>query len=301
MTHLEDLRYLVAELSRERGLNNFVEGGEGACRGAEDVSNVGIMDSAVDTSGSNVTESELSDEGLAALEDALFSQFRALVNTREPMPATERFLAVQNRVLRTRIERVGITQASDLPSVPSDGRISLWRGDITTLAADAIVNAANDQLLGCWVPGHYCIDNAIHTFAGIQLRADCARIMATQGHAEPTGLAKITPAYNLPARYVIHTVGPIAAGHPSARDCELLAQSYNSCLDVAAERGCRSIAFCCISTGVFGFPQEAAARIATDTVRAWLDAHDYDIHVIFNVFSLQDERIYRDILFCTRS
>jgi O-acetyl-ADP-ribose deacetylase (regulator of RNase III) len=301
MTHLEDLRYLVAELSRERGLDNLAEGGEGACRGARGVGNAGIVDFLADASGLCESESVLSDEDLAALEDALFNQFRALVNTREPMPATERFLAVQDRMLRTCIARAGITQASNLPSVSSDSRISLWRGDITTLAADAIVNAANDQLLGCWVPGHYCIDNAIHTFAGIQLRADCARIMAAQGHAEPTGLAKITPAYNLPAHYVIHTVGPIAAGHPSTRDCELLAQSYNSCLDVAAERGCRSIAFCCISTGVFGFPQEAAARIATNTVRVWLDAHDCDIHVIFNVFSPQDERIYHDILFRTCS
>jgi O-acetyl-ADP-ribose deacetylase (regulator of RNase III) len=303
MTHLEDLRYLVAELSRERGLDDFAEaeGAEGSRRGARGVDNAGVMDFAADASGLGESKSGLSDEDLAALEDALFNQFRALVNTREPKPATERFLAVQDRMLRTRIEYAGITQADDLPPVPIDSRISLWRGDITTLAADAIVNAANDQLLGCWVPGHYCIDNAIHTFAGIQLRADCARIMAAQGHAEPTGLAKITPAYNLPAHYVIHTVGPIAAGHPSARDCELLAQSYNSCLDVAAERGCHSIAFCCISTGVFGFPQEAAARIATDTVRAWLDAHDCDIHVIFNVFSAQDERIYHDILFCTCS
>lgn len=230
-------------------------------------------------------------------EDALFAQFRALVNTREPIPASEDFLAVQDRVLQGMIEDAGVTEADELPRVPVDPRISLWRGDITTIRADAIVNAANSQMLGCWVPGHHCIDNAIHTFAGVQLRLACAEIMAAQGHDEPTGQAKVTPAFNLPSRYVIHTVGPIANGHPTQQDRGLLAMSYLSCLDTAEEMGCESIAFCCISTGVFGFPQRDAAEIAVRMVRHWLDEHESDMHMVFNVFTQDDERIYHELLF----
>lgn len=241
--------------------------------------------------------SQLAGVESAAGEEALFRQFRDLVNTREPLPTSAEFLVTQDRVLQGLIEDAGITDAAALSRVPLDNRLSLWRGDITTLAADAIVNAANSRMLGCWVPGHYCIDNAIHTFAGVQLRAECARLMREQGHEEPTGRAKVTPAYNLPARFVIHTVGPIANGHPTRRDEELLAQSYTSCLNAAESLGCTSLAFCCISTGVFGFPQEKAVPIAVATVRAWLDAHGSDLHIVFNVFSEKDERIYHELLF----
>lgn len=230
-------------------------------------------------------------------EDALFAMYRDLVNMREPWPVPEEVLAAQDRMLRERIEKAGITDADALPRVPSDSRMSLWRGDITTLAADAIVNAANSQMLGCWVPGHYCIDNAIHTFAGVQLRSECADIMCAQGHGEPTGKAKVTRAYNLPSKWVIHTVGSIANGAPTNEDRELLASSYVSCLDAAKDIGARNIAFCCISTGVFGFPQEDAAEIAVDTVRGWLDRNESDIHVIFNVFGQRDEDIYHELLF----
>lgn len=233
-------------------------------------------------------------------EDELFQMYRNLVNTREPIPAPDGFLPIQDRVLQSIIEDAGITNAAALPRVPLDARLSLWRGDITTLAIDAIVNAANSRMLGCWVPGHYCIDNAIHSFAGVQLRLECARLMRRQGYEEPTGRAKVTPAYNLPAQYVIHTVGPVANGHPSARDRELLAQSYASCLDAAIAIGCKSIAFCCISTGVFGFPQEEAAEIAVRTVRKWLDAHEPNLHVVFNVFGPKDEEIYRELLYNAR-
>ena len=167
---------------------------------------------------------------------------------------------------------------------------------ITTLAVDAIVNAANSQLLGCWVPGHHCFDNAIHTFAGAQLRAECARLMDAQGHEEPTGAAKITPAFNLPARHVIHTVGPIANGYPADSHREQLASCYRSCLDLAAKYSLRSIAFCCISTGIFGFPQEEAAGIAIRTVREWLEERETDIDIVFNVFDDRDEALYRKIL-----
>ena len=229
--------------------------------------------------------------------DELWATFRAIVNTRPPIPADSAWLAMQDELLQGMIAEAGISTPDDATPSPIDPRLRLWRGDITTLATDAIVNAANSQMLGCWVPGHYCIDNAIHTFAGVQLRAECARIMEAQGHEEPTGTAKITPAYNLPAKHVIHTVGPIAGGHPTDLHHEQLASCYKSCLDIAAENGLASVAFCCISTGIFGFPQKEAAQIAVQTVREWLDAHEgAGITVVFNVFLREDEAIYRDLL-----
>ncbi|WP_302319695.1 macro domain-containing protein, partial [Gordonibacter pamelaeae] len=173
--------------------------------------------------------------------DEAFAEFRALVNTREPRPADGRFLAVQDRLLRGLIAQAGIARAAELPPTPADARLSVWRGDITTLEADAIVNAANSALLGCWVPGHHCIDNAIHTFAGVQLRLACAELMERQGHAEPTGRAQVTDAYNLPAHWVLHTVGPIADGAPTERHRRELASCYESCLEAAAARGCRTV------------------------------------------------------------
>lgn len=229
--------------------------------------------------------------------DEQWRTFRALVNTREPLSATAAFLAAQNELLRGFIAEAGITRGEDIPPAPADPRLALWQGDITTLAVDAIVNAANSGMTGCWQPLHSCIDNAIHTFAGVQLRLECAQLMAAQGYEEPTAQAKVTDAYNLPARRVIHTVGPIAAGRPSQRHRRELAQCYTACLDAAAGEGLGSIAFCCISTGVFSFPQEEAARIAVRTVRAWLDAHPQaDIRVIFNVFLDEDAAIYRRLL-----
>ena len=229
--------------------------------------------------------------------DELFATFRALVNTREPLPAGDALLAAQDELLGGMIANVGVTHVADIDPTPTDPRLRLWRGDITTLATDAIVNAANSQMLGCWVPGHHCIDNAIHTFAGVQLRLACAGLMEAQGHEEGTGLAKVTPAFNLPSKYVIHTVGPIAQGHPTARHRLQLAECYRSCLDAAAGLGLHSVAFCCISTGIFGFPQEEAAEIAVRTVRSWLDDHDdAGIIVVFNVFGEADEAIYRSVL-----
>ncbi|MBQ9020552.1 MAG: protein-ADP-ribose hydrolase [Eggerthellaceae bacterium] len=225
----------------------------------------------------------------------LWKEFRALVNTRKPSDAPA-WLAAQDELLRGLIVEAGIHSVDSAIASPLDARLHLWRGDITTLAVDAIVNAANSQMLGCWVPGHHCIDNAIHTFAGVQLRAECARIMDAQGYEEPTGQAKITPAYNLPARFVIHTVGPIANGAPTELHCAQLAQSYRSCLNLAAEHELETIAFCCISTGVFGFPQQEAADIAVGTVRTWLDDYASNMAVVFNVFNDKDERIYWKLL-----
>ena len=187
-----------------------------------------------------------------------------------------------------------MTRAEELPFVREG--LALWQGDITTLACDAVVNAANSAMLGCFHPGHHCIDNAIHTFAGVQLRLFCARMMEEQGHPEPAGRARITPAFNLPARRVIHTVGPAVRGVPSARDAELLASCYASCLEAAAENGVETLAFCCISTGVFGFPQEQAAEIAVRTVTGLRTRYPSIEKVIFNVFRNSDLVIYRRLL-----
>lgn len=229
--------------------------------------------------------------------DYSWESFRALVNTRQPLWPSEEFLSAQDAFLQDEIAYKGITKASDLIPASCDNRLILWQRDITTLEADAIVNAANSKLLGCWVPGHNCIDNAIHTYAGVQLRCTCNEIMKQQGHDEPSGSAKITPAFNLPAHYVLHTVGPIVMESLTRTDCVTLANCYRSCLNLANENKLTSVAFCCISTGVFGFPQQEAAAIAFDTVLDWLDGHDTSIErVIFNVFLDKDCDLYKELL-----
>ena len=218
---------------------------------------------------------------------------RSLMNVRPPAPVSGEFLREQDRYLQTRLSERDVTKVTDL--TPVQPGLYLWQGDITTLAADAIVNAANSQMLGCFVPCHGCIDNAIHTYAGVQLRLECARIMAGQKE-EPTGRAKITNAYNLPCRYVLHTVGPIIHGAVTQTDRELLAGCYRSCLELAAAYGLKSIAFCCISTGEFHFPNELAAKIAIQTVREWQQKNPDKIGVIFNVFKDSDYEIYKSLL-----
>ncbi len=220
---------------------------------------------------------------------------RALMNVRPPRPIGAEFLKVQDEYLRAERDLRGVVDAEALPALPSDPRMALWQGDITTLKADAIVNAANSALLGCFYPLHGCIDNIVHTRSGVQLRLLCSEIMAKQGHEEPAGRAKITPAFNLPSRYILHTVGPIISGRVTQRDRELLASCYRSCLELAAANGCRSVAFCCISTGEFHFPNELAAQIAVDAVRDFLDAHD-GLRVIFDVYKDLDLEIYRNLL-----
>jgi O-acetyl-ADP-ribose deacetylase (regulator of RNase III) len=221
---------------------------------------------------------------------------RALFNVRPAAPVGAAFLAIQDAYLSGLIAAQGMTDASTLPAVPADKRLVLWRGDITTLKIDAIVNAANSGLEGCWQPNHACIDNCIHTFAGVQLRLRCHELMAAQGHAEPTGQAKLTPGYNLPAAYVLHTVGPIIDHPLTARDVTLLASCYTSCLEQAARNGCRNVAFCCISTGVFRFPPDRAAEIAVQTVKDYLDHAPVLERVVFNVFSQKDAAIYKYLL-----
>ena len=221
---------------------------------------------------------------------------RSLFNVRPPYPASDDFLKVQDEYLSEVIRRRGIVDAAALPAVKADSRMSLWKGDITALKADAIVNAANSALLGCWQPCHSCIDNIIHSLSGVQLRIKCNELMEAQGHEEETGKAKITPAYNLPCKYVLHTVGPIISGPLQKSDCDLLARCYQSCLELAVENGCRSIAFCCIYTGVFHFPNDKAAEIAVRTVTSFLDTRKEDIRVIFNVFKDVDLHIYQTLL-----
>ena len=222
---------------------------------------------------------------------------RALMNLREPQEIDAAFLRVQDAYLQEEAARKGITALDEL--TPVEPGLYLWQGDITTLCCDAIVNAANSGLTGCYIPCHSCIDNAIHTYAGVQLRLACARLLTAQGHPEPTGQAKITDGYNLPARHVLHTVGPIVTGGiPSEYQEEQLADCYRSCLALADAHGLESIAFCCISTGEFGFPQRRAAEIAVRTVTEYLDTNARTCinTVIFNVFKDDDLSIYRDIL-----
>lgn len=219
---------------------------------------------------------------------------RGLMNVRHPAATSKEFLEVQDDYLHEELAAKKITRLSDLR--PIQNGIYLWRGDITTLECGAIVNAANSGMTGCYQPCHDCIDNCIHTYAGVQLRLKCAEIMAQQGYKEPTGQAKITPAYNLPCEHVIHTVGPIVQGELTQEHCALLESCYRSCLELADENGVGSIAFCCISTGVFMFPNDKAAEIAVDTVQKYKTETGSKIEVIFNVFKEQDEGIYRELL-----
>ena len=219
---------------------------------------------------------------------------RGLMNLRPPAHVSGEFLQVQDAYFQERLKERGVTQLEDLR--PVQPGLYLWQGDITTLEVDAIVNAANSGMTGCYVPCHGCIDNAIHTYAGMQLRLECAEIMRKQGHEEETGHAKITGGYNLPCRYVLHTVGPIVSGTLTKEHEQQLASCYRSCLDLAAENNCESLAFCCISTGEFHFPNEKAAEIAVETVKAWQARHTGELEVVFNVFKDSDREIYEKLL-----
>ena len=219
---------------------------------------------------------------------------RSLFNVRMPGKISEDFLKVQDEYLRETTKEKGITDLSEL--TPIEDGIYLWQGDITTLRCDAIVNAANSGMTGCYQPCHNCIDNCIHTYAGIQLRNACADIMEKQGYEEPTGQAKITPGFNLPCKYVLHTVGPLVSGQLTQEHKDLLASSYRSCLELADKNNVKSIAFCCISTGVFMFPNERAAEIAVQTVRDYQRKTNSRIEVIFNVWKDIDYEIYRGLL-----
>ncbi len=218
---------------------------------------------------------------------------RSLMNVREPGPADPEFLEMQDAYLQLRLRERGVTDYREL--TPIRPRLYLWRGDITLLRCDAIVNAANEGMTGCYRPCHACIDNCIHTYAGVQLRQRCGELMEAQGHPEPTGQCKCTPAYNLPSRFVLHTVGPIVSGALTPWHEGMLKSCYLRCLETAESAGAESVAFCCISTGVFRFPAPRAAQIAVETVSGWQSRHP-DMDVIFNVFSEKDDALYRQIL-----
>ena len=223
---------------------------------------------------------------------------RSLMNIRMPRPVSQETLSLQDQYLQIRAKEKGIVTLADLPE-DRDG-ITLWQGDITRLQADAIVNS---QMLGCFAPCHGCIDNCLHTYAGVQMRLECAGQMEIlrrkngAGYEQPTAVPMLTDGYNLPARKVVHIVGPIVDGPLMDRHRLELAACYVNTLNLCAENGLRNVAFCCISTGVFSFPQQEAAGIAVQTVRAWLKAHPDQIDlVIFNVFTDKDDLIYRELL-----
>ena len=219
---------------------------------------------------------------------------RALMNVCPLMEFDENFLRMQDELLSAEVLERGVVKLEDIPNVAP--HIKIWRGDITRLEVDAIVNAANEKLLGCFIPLHGCIDNAIHSAAGLQLRDACQKIMEAQGHDEPTGSAKITPAFNLPSKFILHTVGPIVKENcePTPTEENQLAACYKSCLKLAARNNLRSVAFCCISTGEFHFPNRRAAEIAIATVKNFLATRELEI--VFNVFKELDEKIYRELL-----
>ncbi len=219
---------------------------------------------------------------------------RGLMNVRSPRRISPEFLKIQDAYLQEETAEKGIVDVADLPEIRKG--ISVWQGDITSLKCDAIVNAANSGMTGCYVPNHRCIDNCIHSFAGIELRLECAELMKRQGHEEPTGRAKITKGYNLPCKYVIHTVGPIIYDRVRRADEELLADCYRYCLSLAAEHGLTNIAFCCISTGEFHFPNRRAAEIAVQTAEVFLQKESSIKKVIFNVFKDMDKEIYEELL-----
>ena len=223
---------------------------------------------------------------------------RGLFNVRKPKEASEDFLKMQDSFLQEMTREKGIVDGDSLEATALDGRLVLWQGDISTLKVDAIVNACNSALLGCFIPNHNCIDNVEHSMAGVQMRYACFRQMQEQGHEEATGKCKITPGYNLPAKYVLHTVGPIVQGELTEKERKELRSCYRACLTKATEAKCKSIDFCCISTGVFMFPKDRAAEIAVSTVREWLDAHPESTveRVIFNVFTDEDKEIYEELL-----
>lgn len=229
-------------------------------------------------------------------KEAQENLLRSLMNVRMPKPVDAEFLRIQDAYLQERSVERGITDCALLKAEESDPRLFIWKGDITTLKCDAIVNACNNKMLGCFNPMHACIDNFIHTYAGIQLRLKMDEIMRAQGCDEPTGQAKITSGYNLPARYILHTVGPIIDWKVTKEKENQLADCYRACLELAAEQGAKSIAFCCLSTGVFRFPNQRAAEIAVQTVKNYLETDSRIKQVIFNVFKDEDLVIYKNLL-----
>ena len=236
-------------------------------------------------------------------EDEKRRVLRSLMNVRLPRDMDAETLHVQDEYLRERAEEKGVVALADIPCIAGYPQISIWQGDITRLAVDAIVNAANSQMLGCFVPMHACIDNCIHSFAGVQLRVECNRQMGLlrarygRSYEQPTAVPMLTDGYNLPAKKIVHIVGPIVERQLTEALEQDLADCYTNTLDLCAKNGLRSVAFCCISTGVFHFPNDRAAEIAVKTVLAWLSEHKGQMdRVIFNVFKEADKALYERLL-----
>ncbi len=218
---------------------------------------------------------------------------RGLVNRRPPQSVPEEILALEDAYLQEELQG----KITDFHSLsPREERIYLWQGDICTLKIDGIVNAANSGMLGCFYPNHSCIDNFIHSFSGVRLRLACAEIMEKQGTPEETGKAKITQAFNLPSKFILHTVGPIVHGTLENSHKQALISAYQSCLTLATKNSLDSLAFCCISTGEFHFPQEEACEIAVSQVRNYLKTQDQNLKVVFNVFKDEDLKLYEEKL-----
>ena len=228
--------------------------------------------------------------------EELKAKWRGLVNIRQPKVAPAEYVTLENEYLKEYLAP-RVQTLADCLSTTND-QIKLYYGDLCELKVDAIVNAANSEMLGCFIPNHRCIDNAIHTFSGIELRSFCHHLMEKQGKKEPVGKAKITPAFNLPSKYIIHTVGPFLPPGQKVTPLreQLLAGCYKSCLEAAREVGLSTIAFCGISTGEFGFPKEPAARIAVDTVNKWLQANSSTMTVVFSTYTKEDQSIYQKLL-----
>lgn len=225
-------------------------------------------------------------------EEKLYNYFRCLMNIRSPDNISEEYLQIEDEYLQDRLKNKKLTGIDDIK--PIKDNLYIWQGDITTLKIEAIVNAANSAMLGCFVPLHKCIDNAIHSASGTRLRLHCNEIM--KGNLEKTGSCIITPAFNLPSKYVLHTVGPIIKNEVSKNDEELLYKCYKTCLETAKNNNIKSIAFCSISTGEFRFPNELASHIAVKAVKDFLENTKYNIKIVFNVFKDLDYKLYNNIL-----
>lgn len=228
--------------------------------------------------------------------------WRALCNIRNAKPISAEYLKVQDEYLQERLEETQLTNVENIKSIKETysktnlenaNKICLWQGDITKLKIDAIVNAANSQGLGCFQPLHNCIDNQIQTFSGIQMRLECDKYMKKIGYNLPTGKAFITNGYNLPSKYVIHTVGPIINFEVSNEDKKLLKDCYINSLKIASEKGLKTIAFPCISTGIFRFPKELAVMCAFQGINEFLRDNKNSLEkIIFNVYGEEDFDIY---------
>lgn len=239
--------------------------------------------------------------GRRASERDVRAHLAALLTLRPPRPLPREVAAELDALLAREAAARATTDAATLPRLADDGplaSVSLWQGDLTALRVDALVDAANAAMLGCFSPGHACVDNALHAAAGPGLRAECADVVGAQGHPEPTGSVQVTGAYHLPARHVLHTVGPVVGeGGPTATDAALLRSCYLACLEAARREGDESIAFPAISAGAFGYPPADAAAVAVAAVVEWLDAHPgVPMHVVLVAYSAQARELYEAVL-----